>query len=366
MALICLASAKGAPGTTTSAMLLAALWPRESILVDADPMGGDVALRLPGDTGAPLRTDSGLLSLLQAARRGLTPNVVLSHCQKAQGGQLVIPGLEGPEQAAAVGGLWDEVGSTFAGLPDHDVIIDVGQAYPGATTLPLLRRAAAVVFVTRPTLPGIVHTRQRIAALRSELAASDGFGPRVGFVIREGHKGRQQDTDAAVAEIGQSSESLRYFGPIAHDRESARMFEGIPQRHPERSLLARSGAAVVTALTDVLPERPVARVAMDAGPVDQPAPRPATTSTTPADPPASTAPARSTNPFLQNDPEGQSPDSYTWGAPLPGPSTTASQPDNEFTPPMVDSVTGGQPENRPAATRREARISRHGVKRRKS
>ena len=40
--LISLASAKGAPGTTTSAHVLAAVWPAPVILADADPFGSDL------------------------------------------------------------------------------------------------------------------------------------------------------------------------------------------------------------------------------------------------------------------------------------------------------------------------------------
>jgi len=253
VSLICVVCAKGAPGTTTTAMLLAALWPRDSVLVDADPMGGDIGLRLPSASGAPLRTDGGLLRLLPAARRGLTADVVLGHCQEAQGGQSVITGLEGPEQASAVSGLWDELGQAFAALPDRDVIADAGQAHTSASTLPLLRRATAVVFVVQPTLTGVVHTRQRVAALLPELAGPDGHTPLLGFVVVETSKTRAADSETTAAEIEGALESLRFFGTVAHDRASVRMFEGSPQRHPERSLLARSGAAVVSALTEILP-----------------------------------------------------------------------------------------------------------------
>ena len=53
MALIALFSAKGSPGVSTTAMLTAALWPRPSILVDADPMGGDIALRMVTPVSGP-------------------------------------------------------------------------------------------------------------------------------------------------------------------------------------------------------------------------------------------------------------------------------------------------------------------------
>lgn len=256
MSLICLVSAKGAPGTTTTALLLAALWPRDCVLVDADPMGGDIGLRLPSESGAPLRTDAGLLRLLPAARRGLSPDVVLGHCQEAQGGQLVITGLEGPEQASAVSSLWDELGQSFAGMPDHDVFADAGQAHTNVSTLPMLRRAAAVVFVVQPTVTSVVHTRQRVAALLPELTGPDGRAPLLGFVVAEASKTRSSDTETTAVEVQSALESLRFFGAIAHDSASVRMFEGSPQRHPERSLLVRSGSTVVSAIADALDVQP--------------------------------------------------------------------------------------------------------------
>ena len=53
MALIVLASDKGSPGVTTTAITLAAVWPRRALLAELDPSGGDVALRLRGPRGRP-------------------------------------------------------------------------------------------------------------------------------------------------------------------------------------------------------------------------------------------------------------------------------------------------------------------------
>ena len=49
MSLICLASAKGSPGVTTTALALAAAAPtdggRRKLLLEADPSGGTLAIR---------------------------------------------------------------------------------------------------------------------------------------------------------------------------------------------------------------------------------------------------------------------------------------------------------------------------------
>ena len=66
MALVAFASAKGSPGASTAALAVAALWPRDVLLADCDPAGGDVALRMPDPDGAPLDPDRGLVSLAAA------------------------------------------------------------------------------------------------------------------------------------------------------------------------------------------------------------------------------------------------------------------------------------------------------------
>ena len=106
MGLVTFFGAKGSPGVTTTALLAAALWPRPAVLVDADPDGGDVALRLPRADGAPLDRSLGLLTLLPLARRELAAHVVREHSQTVLGGVEVVAGLAGPEQANAVGPLW--------------------------------------------------------------------------------------------------------------------------------------------------------------------------------------------------------------------------------------------------------------------
>ena len=48
MALIAVAADKGAPGVTTTALALAAVWPRPVLLAECDPAGGDLVYRFPG------------------------------------------------------------------------------------------------------------------------------------------------------------------------------------------------------------------------------------------------------------------------------------------------------------------------------
>src|SRR2546429_3663151 len=89
MALVAIASDKGAPGVTTASVVLAAVWPRPVLLAECDPAGGDLLYRFLAADGR-LDPGRGLLSLAVAARRGLRPEQVWEHTQTLRGGLAVL------------------------------------------------------------------------------------------------------------------------------------------------------------------------------------------------------------------------------------------------------------------------------------
>ena len=96
--LISLASAKGAPGTTTSSHVLAAVWPAPVVLADADPFGSDLLYRLRTSTGLPLDAERGLLSLAAQVRR--SPDADLAeHTTTVDGGLDVLIAGDGRDRA---------------------------------------------------------------------------------------------------------------------------------------------------------------------------------------------------------------------------------------------------------------------------
>lgn len=236
MALISVMSAKGAPGATTTSMLLANLWPAPSILVDADPLGGDVALRLPGEHG-PLNPDQGLMSLLPAARRGLEPQTVVAHAQTALGGQQVLAGLPGPEQAVAAAPLWPSLAQAFARVPGVDVFADVGQVSSRAQHLAMLEHAAALLCVYRPTAWSAIHTRRRLESLEDQLRERR---VRVGIAC-VATPADAPDVAAAAQSITSGLSWITDYGVVADDPATVVIYEGGEVFRPERSLLARSG-----------------------------------------------------------------------------------------------------------------------------
>ena len=85
MALIAIASDKGAPGVTTAALALAAVWPRPVLLAECDPAGGDLVYRFPALGGGHLDPRRGVLSLAVVARRGMAPCFIRGHSGQKDG-----------------------------------------------------------------------------------------------------------------------------------------------------------------------------------------------------------------------------------------------------------------------------------------
>src|SRR4051794_37722833 len=96
--LVTLFSAKGSPGVTSSALVLASVWPRPCVLVEADPSGGDLAYRCRGSVGEPLAAASSILALASAAR--VDPATPLPEWTQRLGcGVDVVTGVATPVQA---------------------------------------------------------------------------------------------------------------------------------------------------------------------------------------------------------------------------------------------------------------------------
>src|SRR6201996_7081313 len=127
MALIAIAADKGAPGVTTTALALAAVWPRPVLRAECDPAGGDLVSRLPAADGGRLDPRRGLLSLAVAARRGLQPHQAWEHVQKLNGGLDVLTGVTNADQGAGLNLLWGPVGRLLAANAQADVIADCGR-----------------------------------------------------------------------------------------------------------------------------------------------------------------------------------------------------------------------------------------------
>jgi hypothetical protein len=261
MALIAIAADKGAPGVTTSAVALAAVWPRPVLLAECDPAGGDLIYRLPSASGSRLDPRRGLLSLAISARRGGHAGQVWEHAQKLRGGLDVLVGVANAEQGAGLDLMWDQVGATLSALPEADVIADCGRLGADGRAYDLLARADAVILVTRANLGDLVRLRDRAVAIDTAIRGHGGMTGRIGVLVIADHK----HFGPALAEVGQvlsgAGSPVSVLGGLAHEPKSAEMLSGEWGGKLDRSLLIRTARQVAAELVGRLPADPRGAVA---------------------------------------------------------------------------------------------------------
>lgn len=233
-----LVSAKGAPGVTTSALLLAALWPVPAVLVEADPAGGDLRLCLSGSDGQPLRAETGVVSLLSAHNLSGVPTDrrLLGHAQHLPGGLPLLVGPGSPAQTEALRAQWPQLATALAASLD-DVVIDAGRTDgQRATELLLLRAADTVLVVCRGTLTSVVHARDLLARLATHGVRAE--------VLLIGSSAQRDDTQRALG-----TEVLL----LPHDPTAAAALLGQPwTRGLDRSPLVVAGRRVAAAVHERL------------------------------------------------------------------------------------------------------------------
>jgi hypothetical protein len=254
MALIAIAADKGAPGVTTAATALGAVWPRPVLLAECDPAGSDLVYRFPSADGGRLDPSRGLLSLAVAARRGIQPHQVWEHSQKLYGGLDILAGVSGAEQGAGLELLWGAVGRTLASVPQADVIADCGRLGPDGPVYDLLAHTSSVVLLSRATVGEVIRLRERINALAAGLQRRGRPGARIDVVIVADHK----KIGLAIEEVGhalrQSGAPGRIIGGLAYEPRSAEQLSGQWGSKLDKSMYLRTVRAVASYLVTSLPE----------------------------------------------------------------------------------------------------------------
>ena len=253
MALIAIASDKGAPGVTTAALALAAVWPRPVLLAECDPAGGDLVYRFPAVGGGHLDPRRGVLSLAVVARRGMQPQQVWEHVQKLHGGLDVLAGVTNAEQGAGLSLLWGPIGKALASMPQADVIADCGRLGADGPLYDLLAEATTVVLVTKVHVADVIRLRDRATAFA---AAAQSRGRRnfgVGVVVVADHKKFRASLGEVQHVLGQANAPATVLGGIAHDTKGADLLSGEWGGNLDRTMLIKTAREVARQLVQGLP-----------------------------------------------------------------------------------------------------------------
>jgi len=250
MGLIAVTGSKGSPGVTTTAVALAAVWPRPAVLADCDPAGGDVALRLAAPDGRPLRRDIGLLGLAAQLRTG-GPHGLSGgeHLQLAAGGLSVLAGVSTPSQAAALAPLWPGVATALKTLGDdgEDTIVDCGRYLPDGFADAVLAAADVIVVVARATVEGVTHLRGLLAGMPVGDGRHVSAAAKVVVIDKD---------PTAAAEVEHALRAggcaATVAGAIAFDPIGAAGLAGIPTRRLDRTPLIGSARRLAVTLDGLL------------------------------------------------------------------------------------------------------------------
>ena len=244
MSVIALASAKGSPGVTMTALALAAVWPTPVAVADLDPAGGDVIWRTRTESGDPLDPDRGLLALGAASRRGAEETALMLHLQETSLGVPVLVGVPSPDLLSGIGAVWGQLPAVF-GAHRGDVIVDCGRVVPGSAVLPVLAKADAVVFVVRPDVEGIAQLRERLGSLSGQLEAG-----RVGVIVRTTYRDTRSGADLQQLLEAHGLRAV-VLGVVAEDEKGAGVLSSQRLGSVRRSLLGRSAITLTGAVREL-------------------------------------------------------------------------------------------------------------------
>lgn len=286
--LVGIASVKGSPGVTTTVLGLAMMWPGAStLLVEADPSGGDIAV------WRRLARSPGLTTLARAARRtpaapATGPPVgedrVLAHAHDLGQHVYAVPAPVGGEQArAAVESLASRPGllRSTVGLGGavntamvDVVVVDLGRIEPGSVALPLTTDLDVLLLMAPGSVTGLAHLAARPPILADATLAA----PHVGVLLVRQGGFRPREVEETIG--------LPLLGILPEDVQGAQFLAGTASIRPRHGLFgsrlaSRPLAEALRQLTDrlqalparsrqITPERP--RTAAEAG-WTRPAPR---------------------------------------------------------------------------------------------
>lgn len=160
MALVSVMSAGGSPGVSALALGMALTWHRPTVLVDADPTGGQPVLA--GWLRGQVPPTGGVMQLLTDYRHGdLVEGIDEVGMRLPDTTVTFVPGVRRAAQAGNLSLIWQRFPTLVQRMDDMgvDVIADVGRIGLEGHATDLVRVSDIVLLVTGCTLPELSTTR---------------------------------------------------------------------------------------------------------------------------------------------------------------------------------------------------------------
>lgn len=259
--MICVFGGKGAPGASTVALLLAALHPSGGVLVEADPAGGDAALRLSGPSGQILPAEPNLTRLAVSTPTDLSgagPDTVLRCALQTSTGVPVVCGLTTGEGMAQTMTRYAAPLAMRLSMME-DVVVDAGRLTAGSPALPLAAAASAVLLVVADGAAYFYAARDLLATVLAEVGGGSAGPAMLAAVVCPPQRGRAaaRELDTVLAARGIP---VAVAGWVAYDPRGVHRFL-TGQAGARRSVLLRTAAPVAAAVRSAAehPDLPAAR-----------------------------------------------------------------------------------------------------------
>lgn len=192
--LVGLFSVKGSPGVTSSALALAAVWPRQVVMVEADPTGSDLSYRCRASHGGPVDAEPGLLRLAATVRSGVPgPQVLSDEAQALACGVQLVQGVAASAQSRGFGPIWSTIGQVCANAM-VDVIVDLGRLERSSPVMAIAGAADVLLPVVSTTLESVLHLSNGLQDVMGALAQAGlvNVGP---IIVGADESGRRDCAD---------------------------------------------------------------------------------------------------------------------------------------------------------------------------
>lgn len=229
MRIVTLASVRGAPGVTTTSLLLASTL-TDAVVVEADLDGGVLAVRYG------LGREPGLTTL--AASGSDDGDGWRAHAQDAGG----VPVLVGPDSPSASAALWRSAGERIThkiAAADGVAVVDAGRL---RSPVPIVAASDLLTILVCPVAEQLVTLTHLLPSLRQAVRG------QVGVVLVGDGPYRVSDVEGSI--------DVRVLGELPDDRDAAELLRtGAGSRaRLGRSRLARAATALGEAVSAAIPD----------------------------------------------------------------------------------------------------------------
>jgi hypothetical protein len=252
--IVAVGSDKGSPGATTLATVLGLIWPGDRVVCELDPRGADLPFRLMRPGGQHMAATPSIVTLAIDARPGAAAPRLENYAQPTVLGVPVIRGEVSTRATSKVAPHLPAIAAAAAAWPGT-VIADVGSVQPGNPALAVAKAAVTVLLVTRPSVEGLAHLRDRVGELGEQVGDPGRVRPSIGVVL----VADSRDERAAIARTRELLDSVGapvpVVGAVAHDPAGAAALWSEPlSKRLAKNSLVRSAERLVTEIWRLWPE----------------------------------------------------------------------------------------------------------------